>query len=190
MDPITVTSLARAVERILVVGAGTLAVYCGYRLFSLFPAANADSSGRLQLPGIKVVFARVGPGLLFAALGVAILAVSLGSPISLKTGSGAEISSIVGQSTPSTTLVAQLSELSCIKQTVPIPLTRYPGDVDTAREALASAREALLLSNWQREWGDPATFRRWVKDPAVAGVKPVVQKIFGTPPSDACTEPR
>lgn len=61
MEPTLVMALARAVERILAVAAGTLAVYCGYRLFSIFPPTHTDSTGRLELPGMKIVFARVGP---------------------------------------------------------------------------------------------------------------------------------
>lgn len=190
MDPETLTSLARALERLLVVVAGTLTVYCGYRLFSLFPPAYANSSGRLELPGVKVVFARVGPGLLFAALGIAILAVNLKSPVSITDSRGTRISSSVGPVTSSPTLFAELSELNCMKEIIPNPRTKYPGNVDTARGALTSAREALLLANWKKEWGDPATFRSWVKDPATGTVNPFVEKLFNATPAAACTEPR
>ena len=52
MDAITIATLARALERILDVAAGTLAIYCGFRLFSLLPATQTDSNGRFELPGV------------------------------------------------------------------------------------------------------------------------------------------
>jgi hypothetical protein len=218
MDATLIMPLARAVERVLTVAAGVLAIYCGYRLFSMFPAAPTDSSGRLELPGVKVVFARVGPGLLFAALGIAVLAVSLRSPISIRSDergivpsgpttvavapavapAGTKpvvhekvitVSGSVGsaRATPAA-LVAQLAELACVERLALQNSAKYPGSSGAAKEAVQTAREALVLASWQKEWGDPDTFRRWVSDEATPGVAPVVQQIYFTRAPKRCEE--
>lgn len=207
MDATLIMSLARGLERVLTVAAGVLAIYCGYRLFSRFPAARTDSSGRVELPGVKVVFARVGPGLLFAALGIAVLAVSLRSPISIQSellsqmqedrgSTGTKpatqekiimVSGSVTRATPAA-LVAQLAELACVERVALQGSAKYPGNSGAAKEAVRTAREAIVLAGWQKEWGDPDTFRRWVSDEATAGVAPLVQQIYFTRAPERCGE--
>lgn len=72
-DPITTL---RMLERIIAVLIGGLAIYLGYRLFFHLPFERSHE-GELQLPGVKIVLSRVGPGVFFAAFGSLVLYYSL-----------------------------------------------------------------------------------------------------------------
>lgn len=174
MDPVSVTMVARAAERLLDVLAGVLAIYFGYKLFALLPPTQTDSNGRFELPGVKIVFARVGPGLLFAGLGVAIVAISLSRPISVE-GPSVRVAYSVTQHRSSAELADQLMELGCMGEAVASPSARYPRP---AGPTLDSARAALLLANWQAEWGDPEAFRRWVRNPDSGEVNASVKALY------------
>jgi hypothetical protein len=179
MDVQVIAMTARALERILGVLAALLAIYCGYKLFALLPATQNDSSGKLELPAFKIVFARVGPGLLFAALGAAVIAASLKSQLSLagealggKTSSQYSVSDVGGDKL---SLAEQLMEISCAGEVLASPKVRYPRPIAPSLEA---ARVALLLLNWHSEWGNPDMFRRWTRDPSVMGVHDEVKSLY------------
>jgi hypothetical protein len=174
MDPLSFTMVARAAERLLDVLAGVLAIYFGYRLFALLPPTQTDSNGRFELPGVKIVFARVGPGLLFAGLGVAIVAISLSHPISVEGPSGRVAYSIT-QRRSSAELAEQMMELSCLGEVAASPSARYPRPVGPT---LDSARAALLLANWHAEWGDVEAFRRWIRDPDSGELNANVKALY------------
>lgn len=70
----------RMAERLLAVGISGLSIYLGYRLFLSAPT-QTNQQGQIELPGMKVVLSRVGPGVFFAAFGAVILAVSYSSPV-------------------------------------------------------------------------------------------------------------
>ena len=68
-------------ERVLLVLAGALAIYLGYRLFLAIPAADR-SEGRISLPGgVSIFLTRIGPGVFFALFGCALIGYSVGQPI-------------------------------------------------------------------------------------------------------------
>src|SRR5262245_58943366 len=76
VDPILLTIVTRMFERILVVGAGALAIYLGYRLFVNMPEHD-KGSGKVVLPGgISIFLSRVGPGVFFSLFGAVILGLS------------------------------------------------------------------------------------------------------------------
>ena len=65
----------------LLVLAGALAIYLGYRLFLAIPAAD-KSEGRISLPGgVSIFLTRIGPGVFFALFGCALIGYSVGQPI-------------------------------------------------------------------------------------------------------------
>ena len=175
MDPLSITMVARAAERLLDVLAGVLAVYFGYRLFALLPPTQTDSNGRFELPGVKIVFARVGPGLLFAGLGVAIVAISLSRPITIDEAGVRKTTYAITPRHDSAELGRLLMELGCIGEAVASPAAGYPRP---AGATLDSARAALLLANWRAEWGDPEAFRRWVGNPDAPDVNPSVKALY------------
>lgn len=77
MDPLLLTIILRAIERLFIVIAGAGAIYLGYRLFLAMP--NRDrSSGKLELPGgVSIFLSRVGPGVFFSLFGAAVIAMAL-----------------------------------------------------------------------------------------------------------------
>jgi hypothetical protein len=73
--------LVRGFERLAAVLIGGLAIYLGYRLFSLAPKEKV-ATGTVTLPGgIKVNLSRVGPGAFFALVGGILIGNSLLSPV-------------------------------------------------------------------------------------------------------------
>ena len=71
----------RSVERLLVVLAGVLAIYLGYRLFLKMPELS-EGEGNIKLPGgVSVFISRVGPGVFFALFGAAVVGFSIHSPL-------------------------------------------------------------------------------------------------------------
>ncbi len=68
-DPV---SLLRMVERITAVVIAGFSIYFGYRLFFHLPFERTHG-GQLELPGVKIVLSRVGPGVFFAAFGSMLL---------------------------------------------------------------------------------------------------------------------
>lgn len=81
-----VFAAGRAVERIVVVAAATLAIWCGYRLFEKVVSSDAELVA--QGKGFKFRLLRVGPGVFFALFGCAVLAWSVASPVMLKDARG------------------------------------------------------------------------------------------------------
>ena len=83
MDPVVATIVMRFVERLLVVGGGILAVYCGYRLFLAMPSRERGA-GKLELPGgVSIHLSRIGPGVFFSLFGAVILSLSFHYSVSL-----------------------------------------------------------------------------------------------------------
>ena len=82
MDALIAVIFTRALERLLVIGAGVLSIYVGYRLFALLPD-RADGEGKLKFPGgIEFFVTRVGPGVFFALFGAALIGYSASRPVS------------------------------------------------------------------------------------------------------------
>lgn len=175
--------LARISERILTVGIAGLTIYFGYRLFTLLPTQN-DNSGKISLPGFKVVLSKVGPGIFFVAFGAIILFKSFSSPIQFNSMTGNDSTSFSGatgiesipdssnsepplSASPSTakqiTEVRQtLQILNCMEQ-----ITQKPNSglhADDVEESMRKAKIALVESIWDnKNWGKKAVFRKWAQ---------------------------
>lgn len=79
----------RMLERIIVVGFGGLSIYLGYKLFFHLPH-NVDHQGKFELPGIKIILSKVGPGVFFCAFGSVVLLQSLFEEVQVKKTSTVE----------------------------------------------------------------------------------------------------
>jgi hypothetical protein len=81
MDSELIAVAARHLERLLIVMAGALSIYLGYRMFLAIPreATVAETGeGKLELPGgVSIYVTRVGPGVFFALFGAVILGLGL-----------------------------------------------------------------------------------------------------------------
>lgn len=187
MDPLILTILTRALERLLVVLAGGLAIYLGYRLFIDMPSAERGS-GKVNLPGgISIFLSRVGPGVFFSLFGAVVIGLSFQYGISFSdsrphaamTVAEAEPSEIARnwsgiQSNPTALapveaisiqerdrVVAVVAALNRLEQTLPADLK--PTERVNLKYALRDARVRLLVSVWDAAaWGEAAAFQDWV----------------------------
>lgn len=186
MDPPYLASLiavilSRATERVLLVLAGGLAIYLGYQLFALIPAADR-SEGRIALPGgVSIFLTRIGPGVFFALFGCAIIAYSVTKPVEFRipvevsagraapgdarSGSYVQYSGLgpapAARSTPTgldpAVIVGRLNGyLEDMRQRLDRPAA------DEFEAAVRAAKLAVMLDAWKSEWGDRAAFVNWV----------------------------
>lgn len=73
--------VVRALERVMAVLIGGLAIYLGYRLF-LAVKATGEGSAEVKLPSdVTVMVSRVGPGVFFALFGALVVGTSYAFPI-------------------------------------------------------------------------------------------------------------
>ena len=77
MDSELIAVAARHLERLLIVVAGGVSIYLGYRMFLAIPRAQTGE-GKVELPGgVSIYVTRVGPGVFFALFGAVILGLGL-----------------------------------------------------------------------------------------------------------------
>lgn len=190
MDPLILTIVTRAIERLLVVLAGGLAIYLGYRLFIAMPNAERGS-GKVNLPGgVSIFLSRVGPGVFFSLFGAVVIGMSLQFGVSFNdaahTLAMADNSSPAAQRSFSGIASAPVPELAAVQAYLEVepyerdrvvavvaalnrieaalPASLPPTDRINLRYALRDARERLLISVWDPAWGDMAAFRAWIKE--------------------------
>lgn len=189
MDDIQLASVlavvySRAAERILLVVVGAVSVYLGYRLFVLIPNANR-SEGKFELPGgVSIFMTRIGPGVFFALFGVAVIGYSVTRPIefTLPTDQkGAIVFSGVGQGSdrPAAATAAEPAPTGNIAIAGGEPrsvVARLNGILENARQtmsgpaadefaqAIRAAKYAVMLAEWDTDWGDRETFAAWARD--------------------------
>jgi len=170
----------RMLERILAVLIGGGSIYLGYRLFFHIPD-DSNHQGRLELPGMKLVLTKVGPGIFFAVFGCIVLVYSLLKPVEIKsqrTEKQGETEGIAKSSVVETTSFTGMGKLpgeSSQPDTVASPQQRnavlqaveminclhrlgesHDDLYELAVPAVRQAKRALLISVWDRDnWGDP-----------------------------------
>jgi hypothetical protein len=200
--------LLRLLERLIGVGIGGLAIYFGYRLFVLLPTEQ-NNRGKITLPGISVVLAKVGPGVFFAAFGALIVYQSFAQSVAVKSGS-VELSGAVPQpaepgpakiappvspkETRTDTPVAPdqiapvrqaVQMLNCLQRQALKPDSGL--SADEVEEPIRLAKIALLESIWSTaSWGTVEAFIEWTIM-GIGRIDPVVREIFqgdlaGCPP--------
>ena len=178
-DPVVIL---RMLERIIAVIISGLSIYFGYRLFFHLPFERGHE-GQLELPGVKIVLSRVGPGVFFAAFGTVVLFYSLTTPINVKdmiinvgpeqlelTRVEADKRSIIhskeftgfsglGASGTSVTpqqrskALTSIEMLNCAQRLLPDDVTS-PDLKDQISLAIRDAKRVLMLSVWSEDdWG-------------------------------------
>jgi hypothetical protein len=192
MDPLILTIVTRAIERVLVVLAGALAIYLGYRLFRDMPNAERGS-GKVNLPGgISIYLSRVGPGVFFSLFGAIVIGLSFQFGVSFNDSAQSLVtaalenptreeqrsfSGIAGAPAPTLAAVEVQREVEPYERDrvvavvaalnraeAALPTNLPPTDRINLQYALRDARERLLLSVWDPAWGDVAAFRAWIED--------------------------
>jgi hypothetical protein len=190
MDPLILTIVTRAIERLLVVLAGGLAIYLGYRLFIAMPNAERGS-GKVNLPGgVSIFLSRVGPGVFFSLFGAVVIGLSLQFGVSFNdaahTLAMADSPSSEAQRSFSGIASAPAPELAAVqveREVEPyerdrvvavvaalnrvesaLPKNLPPTDRINLQYALRDARGRLLISVWDPAWGDVAVFRGWIEE--------------------------
>jgi hypothetical protein len=187
MDPM----LLRALERILAVLLGGLAIYLGYRLFLQIPKEK-DGQGKLVLPGgISIYVTRVGPGVFFALFGAVVVGMSLAFAIhyakdEVAAGSAPHAAEKVAAARVTYNGAApSWARRSAAKTPLDIQLEiellnalpqHLRTDLPEARRKELDVRVtqiklALLQAVWPKEWGDFAAFQEWAEAGA-AGAPP------------------
>ena len=192
MDPLILTIATRASERMLVVLAGALAIYLGYRLFLDMPKAERGS-GKVELPGgISIYLSRVGPGVFFSLFGAVVIGLSFQFGISFNDSTQriatAALESATREQQRSFSGIAAapeptLAAVEAVREVEPyerdrvlavvaalnrveaaLPADMKPTDRINLQFAMRDARERLLISVWDPSWGDIAAFRAWIEN--------------------------
>jgi hypothetical protein len=187
-----VTIVMRAIERLLVVLAGGLAIYLGYRLFLDMPSAERGS-GKVNLPGgISIYLSRVGPGVFFSLFGAVVIGLSFQFGVSFsdsaqnvvvaaaenatreqqRSYSGIAEAPGAAPAAPDAMQAVEPYERDRVVAVVAalnraeaaLPATLPPTDRINLTYALRDARERLLVSVWDPAWGDVAAFHAWIAD--------------------------
>jgi hypothetical protein len=193
MDLILIAALMRALERLLAIGSGLLAIYLGFRLFLALPEVE-PGAGRVKLPGgISIYLTRVGPGVFFSLFGAVIIALSFyfgitasetrgvaaeselagGGPLSTQrsfTGATAESAGAdpQGQAVERVTVERMIRDLNRVPALMQADLA--PRDRDLV-QTLDHSKVRLMRAVWDAEaWGDYGAFERWWR--AGAGPEP------------------
>ncbi len=195
MDAMLTVILTRALERLLIVAVGALAVYIGYRLFVLMPLRK-EGEGKLDLPGgVSIVLSRIGPGVFFALFGAGLIAYSA-APVSFKlpqemlevarqanAASGyAEYVGMTDQAraaraervVPPDASVPREVVVETLNSVAENALTDLTGSQKLDADiAIREAKLALMREIWdETRWGDYAAFHRWVIVAAETGPPP------------------
>ncbi len=185
MENMVLAIIVRAVERLLVVAIGGLAIYFGYRLFLSMPSRDR-STGKLELPGgTSIMLSRVGPGVFFALFGAVVIGLSFHYNVSYseltKTArqdhvTAAEVkrefSGLARRATPADPLMAQASRDSVLsvvhhlnRAVTHLRADVSPHDRVDIEQAVVEAKRRLLLSVWDHaNWGPATTFDTWVQN--------------------------
>ena len=170
----------RFVERLLAVALGGLAVYLGYRLFSLVPQSK-DSEGRVTLANdFSIVVSRVGPGVFFALFGIFAIILSLYQGISYEVQTNNDDRPLeksvgyhgAGPSPTQNENDARHDARMLLRREIAF-LNSLPGfltpdlpvqDESEFKRAIARIKVALMKPVWgdpDDGWGTPADFEHW-----------------------------
>ena len=192
-------ALIRAIERLIGILLGGLAIYLGYRLFMNIPqatesSAEADFSGKL-----KIILTRIGPGVFFALFGAGIVWASYHYQVSAGsiTEMAAQLNSIKQDSVRQTVKQIAYNGLGANEDNSPnheeqagpvrrtlrvlnqlptlLPPNRQPQNFDMA---LRASKLSVIHSIWLPDkWGDYTGFDAWINK----GSLPPVPSSFEEP---------
>jgi hypothetical protein len=163
----SVVLLFRAAERLLIVGAASLCIFLGYRLFQSLPTFHG-SEGKLIFLKTSVSLSKIGPGVFFALFGAFVLwrstenVLVLNPPVNPTTQTSRQAAAAIyfgpeaapntpGNDTRAQHARADIAIINCIgRGASPYLATLGQPTVETA---LHNARVGLLETAWQLEWG-------------------------------------
>jgi hypothetical protein len=183
--------LMRMTERLIAVIMGGISIYLGYRLFLDIPYRRNQEKGELELPGIKLVLSKVGPGIFFAAFGSLVLLQSMSEKITLNEINQASSQEVADQPSSHVKFVGAVNKverdnskeklraitsietLNCINKILIENTEKYAKQKDEFNLALYQSKRVLLLSVWdEKAWGDSAQLSNYaLEDEANAQVK-------------------
>jgi hypothetical protein len=157
--------VSRAVERLAVVAAGTVCIWCGYKLFG--SVATNDATATFKFGNNAISLTKIGPGVLFAGFGIGLLWKCISAVITV--GSTTDTPKKRASSSPAlifglpqgrgqidtVRLKNDIAVLNALAPAVPPPGLDQP-DVE---RALHQARVALLAQSWDPSWGDEDAMR-------------------------------
>ena len=190
MDMILIAALMRALERLLAIGSGLLAIYLGFRLFLALPEVE-PGAGRVKLPGgISIYLTRVGPGVFFSLFGAVIIALSFYFGVTASetqvpgtsqlagdarlttqrsfTGAAAEGADAEDRQVERATVERMIRDLNRMPALMRADLS--PRERDLV-QTLDHSKVRLMREVWDAEaWGDYGAFERWWR--AGAGPEP------------------
>ena len=154
--------ILRMFERIIAVLIGGFSIYLGYRLFFHLPFEKSHQ-GELELPGVKIVLSRVGPGIFFGVFGTLVMYYSLTNPVKKNELDGfVGAANQSGQAGINTTVKSDPQQRSKALTSIEMLNCADRLLADTASESLGiklsiairDAKRALLLSVWDQDnWG-------------------------------------
>lgn len=165
-DSTTAITLARALERLVIVAAGVLCVGFGYQLFATVPIG--DSTLDLKLGSYVINVTKVAPGIVFAGFGIFLLWRCLSAVITIKHGPN-EIHFGLPAGANSTDPVRLKNDIAVLNAMAAGSRSIDRADVERVAH---QARVALLAQSWDPAWGDAAAFAR-LKDGDIPGSGPV-----------------
>lgn len=173
-------TLLRAMERIIAVVIGGLAIYFGYRLFLSIPDQRADGRAELSLAkDRRLLVSRIGPGTFFALFGTAVVIASYAFPVAISTPDGTDYSGVgardaAGRRAPDDTGPLPPRPISEDELRQSLAFLR---DVEAAQIAAVPATNsermttrfravklALMGRAWQSSWGDPTEYEIWLNE--------------------------
>lgn len=183
--------LLRAIERLIAVLSGVVAIVLGYRLFMNISQAT-ESSVEADFPGrIKIILTRIGPGVFFALFGASIVWSSYHYQVVNETKKNTVHTPVMGQDSVLRDSVKTVYEetrysgAGAAILTDPSVAKSRQAEVRRALRALnkwlvgkalseqaalepilTTSRLALIQSVWQSNWGAYEEFRGWIKDGA------------------------
>jgi hypothetical protein len=188
------------IQHIATILVGMASVYLGYRLFIELPRRR-EGETKLDLPGgVSIMLSRIGPGIFFALFGTGMIIYSINKPIEIK-DIAEQVNSADGATTTkrhrTLTGLGQSGEAgvpqpvlasSVKRETVIGHLNRIAAEANASKSgselldttiAVREAKLALMREIWKPDWGDYATFHRWVteqfeRDPSPDGTHDAV----------------
>ena len=180
-------ALLRAIERLIGVLLGGLAIWLGYRLFMNIPQAN-EGSAEVDIRGqVKVILTRIAPGVFFALFGATVIGFSfyksvtigpvypgdavvqeLTKPNSMSVASFSPGSYNGASEDIDTDEQAQESQRADVRRairTLNQTLTKATAQERARlRPAIETGKFALVCLIWQKDWGKPNEFKAWLNE--------------------------
>jgi hypothetical protein len=179
------------VTRFLLILAGVLLCFLGYRLFQQVPTSTGHAEVSLS-EHLKFNLSKVGPGVFFALFGAAILIQALANPVKLERELGAggalptrervvmagqrEVTSPDAPALTAEELQRQMRFMNGMTGLLRdnLPMERRV----TFENDLREAKLALVAAGWDKRWGDFPGFASWARGQSSSEPNPGAKAIW------------